>query len=59
MLKKIKIEGFKLIKCQEIDMCPINILVGGNGGGKSNFVKWSQKFNEWLIKIEEKVKEIR
>ena len=39
MLKKIKIEGFKSIKSQEIEMKPINVLIGANGGGKSNFIK--------------------
>lgn len=39
MLKKIKIEGFKSIKNQTVDMEPINVLVGGNGSGKSNFIK--------------------
>ena len=50
MLKKIKIDGFKSIKSQTVDMEPINVLVGGNGGGKSNFVK---SF-EFLSKIVEK-----
>lgn len=34
----IKIEGFKSIKSQKIALNPINILIGANGAGKSNFI---------------------
>ena len=38
-LKKISIEGFKSIRQVELSMEPINILIGANGAGKSNFVQ--------------------
>lgn len=38
MISKVKIEGFKSIKSASIELKPINILIGGNGAGKSNFV---------------------
>ena len=38
MITKIKIDGFKSIKHLDVDLKPINILIGGNGVGKSNFI---------------------
>lgn len=38
MITKIKIRGYKSIKDQEITLSPINLFIGGNGVGKSNFV---------------------
>lgn len=38
MITKLGIKGYKSIKEQEIDLKPINILIGGNGIGKSNFI---------------------
>lgn len=37
-LEHIKVEGFKSIKSLDISMKPINILIGANGSGKSNFI---------------------
>ena len=37
-LHKVKINGFKSIKELDLDMNPINILIGANGSGKSNFI---------------------
>lgn len=37
-LKRIKIKGFKSISTLSIDIAPLNIIVGPNGVGKSNFV---------------------
>jgi predicted ATPase len=37
-LSRIKIKGFKSIKELDLDMKPINVLIGANGSGKSNFV---------------------
>jgi predicted ATPase len=38
MITRLKIEGYKSIRSQELDLRPINILLGGNGVGKSNFI---------------------
>ena len=38
MIKTIVIKGYKSIKEQTVDLLPINILIGGNGLGKSNFI---------------------
>ncbi|WP_297337938.1 AAA family ATPase [Algoriphagus sp.] len=38
MITRIEIKGYKSIKSLEIDLRPINILLGGNGVGKSNLI---------------------
>lgn len=37
-LEHIEVKGFKSIKSLDLDMKPINILIGANGSGKSNFI---------------------
>ena len=37
-LSHIKIKGFKSIKALDLKMKPINVLIGANGAGKSNFI---------------------
>ncbi|WP_375561369.1 AAA family ATPase [Bernardetia sp. OM2101] len=46
MISRIKIENFKSIK--ELDIClrPINILIGANGVGKSNFIEIFKLLNQ-------------
>lgn len=36
----IKIEGFKSIKSLELELLPINIIIGSNGSGKTNFMSF-------------------
>lgn len=38
MITKLHIKGYKSIKEQDIDLKAVNILIGGNGIGKSNFI---------------------
>ncbi len=38
MITRVEISGYKSIKQLELDLKPINILLGGNGAGKSNFI---------------------
>jgi len=40
MLNKIYINGYKSIKQLELELKPINILIGANGSGKSNFLSF-------------------
>lgn len=55
-MDRIKIKGFKSIKNAEFDLCPINILIGANGSGKSNFLTffeflaylYQQKLQEYV-----------
>jgi predicted ATPase len=37
-LKRVQISGFKSIASLDLIMNPINILIGANGSGKSNFI---------------------
>ena len=39
-LNKIRIKGFKSIRDLDLDLKPINILIGSNGVGKSNFISF-------------------
>lgn len=58
MITRIEIEGYKSIKSLEIDLRPINILLGGNGVGKSNFISifsliqniYNQNFQNYVQK---------
>lgn len=45
MLQQIKIEGFKSIKAMDLKLSPINILIGSNGVGKSNFISFFKLVN--------------
>ncbi len=52
----IEINGYKSIKSTRIDLAPINILIGANGSGKSNFISffdflnklYNRKLNEYI-----------
>ena len=46
-LGHIKIEGFKSIKSVELEIAPINILVGANGSGKSNLIEVFELIREF------------
>jgi predicted ATPase len=39
-MKRIKIKGYKSIKDLDLPLRPINILIGANGSGKSNFLSF-------------------
>lgn len=40
MIKYIEIEGYKSIQHMQLELKPINVLIGSNGAGKSNFVSF-------------------
>lgn len=40
MINKIQIENFKSIHLLDLEMKPVNILIGSNGAGKSNFISF-------------------
>lgn len=52
----IEINGYKSIKKARIDLAPINLLIGANGSGKSNFISffdflnrlYNRKLNEYI-----------
>jgi predicted ATPase len=45
MINQIKIEGYKSIKKLDLELKPINILIGANGVGKSNFISFFKLVN--------------
>jgi predicted ATPase len=47
-LERIEIEGFKSIKSLSLDLHPLNVLVGANGAGKSNFISLFRLLNEMV-----------
>jgi predicted ATPase len=48
MLKHISIKGYKSIKELDLDLSPINVLIGANGSGKSNFISFF-KLLRWMM----------
>jgi predicted ATPase len=40
MIEYIEIQGFKSVKNMELELKPINVFIGSNGAGKSNFVSF-------------------
>lgn len=45
MISKIQIEGYKSIKKLDLELNSINILIGSNGAGKSNFISFFKLIN--------------
>ena len=45
MISSIHIEGFKSIREMTLALRPINILIGANGAGKSNFISFFKLLN--------------
>ncbi len=45
MINKIKIEGYKSIKELDLELKPINVFIGSNGVGKSNFISFFKLLN--------------
>ncbi len=46
-IKRITIEGFKSIrKLEDFELRPLNVLIGANGAGKSNFVEFFRRLRE-------------
>ncbi len=45
MLKRIKITGYKSIRQLNLELKPINILIGANGVGKTNFISFFKLVN--------------
>ncbi len=47
-LKSIELSGWKSIKHAKVDLGPINVLIGANGSGKSNFISFFKLLNEMI-----------
>lgn len=46
----IEISGYKSIHQERIDLKPINLLIGANGSGKSNFISFFNFLNKLYSK---------
>jgi predicted ATPase len=47
-LDRIRIAGFKSIRDQTLDLQPLNVLIGANGAGKSNFIEIFRLLHEMV-----------
>ena len=47
-LTRIKLSGFKSIKSTELDFNNLNVFIGANGSGKSNFISFFQMVRYFL-----------
>src|SRR5579864_1331564 len=45
-LRHIEVEGFKSIRSLSFNLRPLNILIGSNGSGKSNFISLFKLLNQ-------------
>jgi predicted ATPase len=48
MLQRLIIKGFKSIKTMDLELRPLNILIGANGAGKSNLISFFKMLNEMM-----------
>jgi predicted ATPase len=49
-LQHIKLKGFRSIREMDLKLLPLNILIGANGAGKSNFISFFKFMNKLLEK---------
>ncbi len=45
MLRRVVLGGFKSIRSMDLELRPLNVLIGANGAGKSNFVSFFGMIN--------------
>src|SRR5579862_1328618 len=48
MLRRVVLNGFKSIKSMDLELRPLNVLIGANGAGKSNLVSFFKMLNEMV-----------
>jgi predicted ATPase len=48
ILRRVTLKGFKSIKSMDLELRPLNILIGANGAGKSNLVSFFKMLNEMM-----------
>jgi predicted ATPase len=47
-LQRLTLNGFKSIKAMDLELRPLNILIGANGTGKSNLISFFKMLNEMM-----------
>lgn len=45
-LKRVEIRGFRSIRAMNLELRPLNVLIGANGAGKSNLISFFKMLNE-------------
>lgn len=48
MLRRVVLKGFKSIREMELELHPLNVLIGANGAGKSNLISFFKMLNEMM-----------
>ncbi|HTU93344.1 MAG TPA: AAA family ATPase [Gemmataceae bacterium] len=48
ILRRAILKGFKSIKAMDLELRPLNVLIGANGAGKSNFISFFKMLNEMM-----------
>jgi predicted ATPase len=48
MLRRVMLKGFKSIKEMNIELRPLNIMIGANGAGKSNLISFFTMLNKMM-----------
>ncbi len=48
-LQRLTLNGFKSIKTMDLELRPLNILIGANGAGKSNLISFFKMLNEMMV----------
>lgn len=48
VLRRVELRGFKSIRELELELRPLNILIGANGAGKSNLISFFKMLNEMM-----------
>jgi predicted ATPase len=48
MLRRVILKGFKSIKAVDLELRPLNVLIGANGAGKSNLISFFKMLNEMM-----------
>jgi len=47
-LKRIELRGFKSIRTLDLELRPLNVMIGANGAGKSNLVSFFKMINDMM-----------
>src|ERR1700693_304212 len=47
-LKRMTLNGFRSIKAMDLELRPLNVMIGANGAGKSNLVSFFKMLNEMM-----------
>ena len=51
VLKRIVLKGFKSIREMDLELRPLNVLIGANGAGKSNLISFFQMVNDMMSRM--------